>query len=134
MANELILLERRDAIAICTLNRPEKRNALNRALVDCLSQTLRELKTDSGLRALVLKGAGEKAFVAGADIAELKERGAEESLLGINSSLFREVEEFPVLPAKISDQNERNSSTVLLLVVTGCSMVHKCVDYGTELV
>lgn len=96
MANELVLVERLDAIAICTLNRPKKRNALNKALVDCLSQTLASLRQETGLRALVITGAGEKAFVAGADIAELKERGAEECLLGINSSLFREVEEFPV--------------------------------------
>ena len=96
MANELVLVERRDSIAILTLNRPQKRNALNKALVDHLSKTLSTLRREAWLRALVLTGAGEKAFVAGADIAELKERGAEESLLSINSSLFREVEEFPV--------------------------------------
>lgn len=44
---------------------------------------------------MVLAGAGEKAFVAGADVAELKARGAREALAGINARLFRRVESFP---------------------------------------
>ena len=101
MSQELVVEERRDAIAILTLNRPEKRNALNLALVNALSQKLDELASDDGLRCLVLRGAGDKAFVAGADIAELERRGAEESLAGINAMLFRKVEDFelPVVAA-----------------------------------
>ena len=91
-----ILFERRDhGILWLTLNRPEKRNALNLALVEALSAKLRALAADDTLRAVVLRGAG-KAFLAGADIAELKERGALEALRGINATLFREVEELPV--------------------------------------
>mgnify|MGYP002713132938 CR=1 FL=1 len=96
MSDELVLLHEPEAgIAVLTVNRPDKRNALNLALVRRLSERLDELQADPGLRAVILCGAGDKAFVAGADIAELKERDAEESLAGINSGLFRKIEEFP---------------------------------------
>ncbi len=93
---KLVLIERRGEVAVLTLNRPDKRNALNLALVRALGDSLETLALDGDLRALVLRGAGEKAFVAGADIGELKERGAEESLAGINARLFQKVEEFPL--------------------------------------
>ncbi|MEZ5990016.1 MAG: enoyl-CoA hydratase-related protein [Planctomycetota bacterium] len=97
MTSPLVLVERPEpGIVVLTLNRPEKRNALNLALVRALGATLDELAAEAGLRAVVLEGAGDKAFVAGADIAELEQRGAAESLAGINSGLFRRVEEFPV--------------------------------------
>ncbi len=92
----LVLIERKEAIAILTINRPAKRNALNLDLVRALGDALDSLALDGDLRALVLRGAGEKAFVAGADISELKKRGAEESLAGINAKLFQKVEEFPL--------------------------------------
>ena len=92
---ELVLVERDGPVAVLTINRRDKRNALNLALVRRLEARLRELREDAALRAVVLTGEGDKAFVAGADIAELRERGAEESLAGINSGLFRQVEEFP---------------------------------------
>jgi enoyl-CoA hydratase len=94
-AGELVQVTHDGPVSVVTLNRPEKRNALNLQLVEALSAQLDELAVRDGLRAVVLTGAGDKAFVAGADIAELRERGAEESLAGINSSLFRKVEEFP---------------------------------------
>ena len=90
-----VLLGHDGAVSILTINRPAKRNALNLATVKALSDRLDELLERPELRALILRGAGDKAFVAGADIAELRDRGAEESLAGINSSLFRKVEEFP---------------------------------------
>ncbi len=92
----LVLIERKEEVAILTINRPAKRNALNLAVVRALGDSLDTLALDGDLRALVLRGAGEKAFVAGADIGELKERGAEESLAGINARLFQKVEEFPL--------------------------------------
>ncbi len=96
MTDELVLLDRAEkGIAVLTVNRPEKRNALNLALVQRLSDRLDELLKDADLRAVVICGAGDKAFVAGADIAELQKRDAEESLAGINSGLFRKIEEFP---------------------------------------
>ena len=67
----LVLCERTDpGIAVLTLNRPEARNALSRALVANLRRRVDELSTDEFLRAVVLVGAGERAFCAGADLVE----------------------------------------------------------------
>ena len=67
---ETILIRRDVTIATVTLNRPEKLNALNRAMWEELGATLRALSADDTLRCVVLRGAGHKAFAAGADIAE----------------------------------------------------------------
>jgi len=61
-------VERDRAVAIVTVNRPEALNALDVATLTELRDTLRELADDAGVRAIVLTGAGDKAFVAGADI------------------------------------------------------------------
>src|SRR5262245_25520125 len=66
-----LLLERDGAIAIVTINRPKVLNALNSQTVDELRRVMLELKRDEDVRAIVLTGAGEKSFVAGADINEL---------------------------------------------------------------
>jgi len=65
-----LALAREDAVAILTFNRPEKLNAMNRQVLGELHQALDALAADAGVRAIILTGAGEKAFVAGADIAE----------------------------------------------------------------
>src|SRR4029078_27847 len=65
-----ILLETNDGIALVTLNRPDKHNALNYALIDCLMAALDAIETDAGVRAVILTGAGDRAFSAGADIRE----------------------------------------------------------------
>jgi len=65
-----ILVSRDGAIATVALNNPERLNALNRAMWDRLGAAMRELSADEALRCVVLRGAGEKAFAAGADIAE----------------------------------------------------------------
>lgn len=72
--NEVILQERRDNVATITLNRPEKRNALNGQLRCALLGVLDELNRDPQVRAIVITGAGDKAFVAGADIGEFEGR------------------------------------------------------------
>ena len=69
--SEFIKVERDGALAIVTVNRPDKLNALNAQIVAELGAAMRELDRDNGVRGVVLTGAGEKAFVAGADIAEL---------------------------------------------------------------
>jgi enoyl-CoA hydratase len=66
-----LLVERRGPVAVLTINRPEKLNALTRATLGELGACVATLAADSELRALVITGAGEKAFVSGADIAEL---------------------------------------------------------------
>jgi enoyl-CoA hydratase len=71
MAFENLLLERDQAVAIVTINRPQVLNALNSQTVDELRRVMIELKADTAVRAIVLTGAGEKSFVAGADINEL---------------------------------------------------------------
>ncbi|HET9986467.1 MAG TPA: enoyl-CoA hydratase-related protein [Longimicrobiales bacterium] len=68
-------IERDDAIATVTVNRPEKLNALNADTIAELDAAFRELEADAAIRGVVLTGAGEKAFVAGADIAELAQMG-----------------------------------------------------------
>ena len=71
MAYENLLVERDGAALIVTINRPSKLNALNTQTLTELGLVLDAASTDDGVRALVLTGAGEKAFVAGADIEEL---------------------------------------------------------------
>ena len=83
-------VEIEDRLAIVTLRRSEAMNALSKALVDELHRTFDALDADC----VIVTGDGGN-FVAGADIAELKERGAVESLAAINSTLFRKIEEFP---------------------------------------
>ena len=68
-----ILLEINDGIALVTLNRPNKHNALNYALIDRLMAALDAIETDADVRAVILTGAGERAFSAGADIHEFSE-------------------------------------------------------------
>src|SRR5439155_19989923 len=68
---QTLLLERNGAIAIVTINRPKVLNALNTATVDELRRVMLDLQRDDAIRVIVLTGAGEKAFVAGADINEL---------------------------------------------------------------
>ena len=65
-----ILFATNDGIALITLNRPDKLNALNYALIDHLMAVLDAIETDDAVRAVILTGAGERAFSAGADISE----------------------------------------------------------------
>ncbi len=74
MPYETLLLDQGDRVAILTVNRPEKRNALNAQVRSELIAVLDELRRSDDVRVVVLTGAGEKAFVAGADIAEFTDR------------------------------------------------------------
>ena len=67
---EPILVSREGAIATVALNNPERLNALNKAMWQRLGEAMRVLSADDALRCIVVRGAGEKAFAAGADIAE----------------------------------------------------------------
>ena len=71
MAYENLILERDGAVAVVTINRPKVLNALNSATMEELTAVMGELGADDSVRAIVLTGAGEKSFVAGADINEL---------------------------------------------------------------
>jgi enoyl-CoA hydratase/carnithine racemase len=86
MGYENILYEKRDGIAFITFNRPKVLNALNRKTMEEFEQVLLDARADEAVRVLILTGAGEKAFVAGADIGELSQQtpveGKEFSLFG----------------------------------------------------
>ncbi len=88
MSYENILLEKKNAIAYVTVNRPNVLNALNGATIEELRTAFHELKHDASIRVVILTGAGEKAFVAGADIGELAKQepvsGKEMALRGQN--------------------------------------------------
>lgn len=66
-----VISDRRDAVALVRLNRPEKFNSLTREMIGSISDLFRQFATQSELRAVILTGTGEKAFCAGTDISEL---------------------------------------------------------------
>jgi enoyl-CoA hydratase/carnithine racemase len=96
-----LLQERSGPVALLTLNRPDKLNALDYALVDALAAALDELETIDSVRAIVLTGSGDRAFSAGADIAGFAgsiEAGREAALRDFvrrGQRLTRRIETFP---------------------------------------
>src|ERR1700723_630890 len=86
MAYENLLLDAREGIARITFNRPNVLNALNRKTMEELGEILNVVHADAAVRVLILTGAGEKAFIAGADITELAQQnpvgGREYTLAG----------------------------------------------------
>lgn len=72
---EFITIEREDGLAIVTLNRPDKLNALNGETIRELGLAVHAIREDEEVRGVILTGAGTKAFVAGADIGELATMG-----------------------------------------------------------
>lgn len=78
MSFETLLVERDGAVAVVTVNRPKVLNALNSQTIGELHRAMLDLQQDDGIRAIVLTGAGEKSFVAGADINELAVLSPEE--------------------------------------------------------
>jgi enoyl-CoA hydratase len=75
MAYQTLLFEITDDIAFVTINRPDKLNALNDQVVDELADAADRVATDAAIKGAILTGAGQKAFVAGADIADLAQQG-----------------------------------------------------------
>jgi enoyl-CoA hydratase len=94
---ENILLEKEGAVAVVTINRPKALNALNAAVLNELDQVFSGLAADSEVSVVILTGAGEKAFVAGADIAFMQSLTALEArefaLLG--QAVFNKIENLP---------------------------------------
>ena len=78
MALENIILEHEKGIATLYINRPEKLNALNKATIQELHETLELVDNNPDVRVIIITGSGEKAFVAGADISEFAHFSAEE--------------------------------------------------------
>lgn len=96
MAFETLRVERRDRVAIITVNRPEKRNALNSTVRRELVEALDDFRNNDDVRVVVLTGAGEKAFIAGADIAEFAERTPVEQRAAMSGRrVYEEVAAYP---------------------------------------
>jgi enoyl-CoA hydratase/carnithine racemase len=76
MSFENVLLSKKNSIAYVTVNRPKVLNALNMATMEELRSAFTDIKNDREIRVAILTGSGEKAFIAGADIAELAEHDA----------------------------------------------------------
>ncbi|MDZ4048509.1 MAG: enoyl-CoA hydratase-related protein [Pseudoxanthomonas sp.] len=97
MSDPLVLIADADGIRRITVNRPDKLNALNAATLDALQAAFDAAVTDDAVRVVVLTGAGPKAFVAGADIAEMADlrptEGRDFSLRG--QRLMRSIETLP---------------------------------------
>jgi len=97
MTESPLLIADRGAVRQITVNRPDKLNALNAATLDALLAAFEAAAADPAVRAVVLTGAGPKAFVAGADIAEMNSltpvQGRDFSLRG--QKLMRRIEKMP---------------------------------------
>lgn len=103
METQNVLLEIKDRVAIVTVNRPEKLNALNGDTISGLAEAMSSANDNAEVRCVILTGAGPKSFVAGADISEIQtlniEEGANFSRMG--QKVFRYIENMrkPVLAA-----------------------------------
>ena len=93
-----ILLEKKDHVAIATVNRPKALNALNSEVLNDLNTLLDEIAADPEIRVLVLTGSGEKAFVAGADIGEMStlSKAEGEAFGKKGNDVFRKLETLPI--------------------------------------
>lgn len=95
-ANENVLCELQGRVALVTINRPDKRNALDGATRARLIELLDELAANAEVRAVVLTGAGDKAFVAGADISEFEGRSPIDQFRVMSGrTVFDAVDRFP---------------------------------------
>lgn len=91
--SESLRVEDRGAFVLATLDRPEKRNAIDQDLVDALHALCARLEVER--RTLVITGSGG-TFAAGADIAQLRERRATDALKGINTRCFQRIRALPM--------------------------------------
>lgn len=100
---ETILIAKEGHVATITINRPKALNALSTQVLTELNAALDEVAADQDVYALVITGAGEKSFVAGADIAEMKDKSVEEAAVygKFGNEVFRKIETFrcPVIAA-----------------------------------
>ena len=80
MNYENILVELENSIQVITVNRPSKLNALNKATIEELSHAFVASDKETSVRVVIVTGAGEKAFVAGADISEFSDFSVEEGM------------------------------------------------------
>jgi len=95
--SDVLLVEKLEGrVALLTFNRPDKMNALNMEVRRALFAALAELRDDDDVRVIILTGAGEKAFIAGADIAEFKDAAPIEQYRAMQrGNIYSAMEEFP---------------------------------------
>jgi enoyl-CoA hydratase len=104
MTSELVLSEIKNGVLVITINRPDKLNALNKQTIEDLHETLVEAENMNDINAVIITGSGQKAFVAGADIAEFAnfsvEQGKQLSSIG-HFKIFNFIENYskPVIAA-----------------------------------
>ena len=93
-----LLVEEKESSILLTINRPEKLNALNKETVNELFEAFQTIQTRKNIQAVIITGAGEKAFVAGADIKEIAELDgmSGEAFSKNGSSAFRFIEKMPI--------------------------------------
>ncbi|MCS6803033.1 MAG: enoyl-CoA hydratase-related protein [Chloroflexota bacterium] len=77
--SDLVLTSREGPLAIVTINRPQALNALNEAALEAMAATFAELAADDGCRVIIVTGAGDRAFIAGADIAAMAAMTADDA-------------------------------------------------------
>ena len=92
MDSQIILSEKKDGIGIITINRPAVRNALNKDAWEQLDKAFIEFDRDDEVRVVIVTGAGDKAFVAGADLNALKQRSAVQTFYGENPQFVLRIE------------------------------------------
>jgi len=99
MTNSKMILEIKEGVGYITFNNPEKHNAVSLEMWETLGEMMLQLERDNNVRVVVLKGAGGKSFVSGADIAKFdKDRSSKEQVLNYNKrtgKIYHRIETFP---------------------------------------
>ena len=99
MTNSKMILEIKNQVGYVTFNNPEKHNAVSLEMWESLGEMMNKLEKDNEVRVIVLKGAGGKSFVSGADISKFdKDRSTKEQVLNYNEKtgkLYQSIENFP---------------------------------------
>ena len=95
MSEDLVLFQQEDGIGIITINRPGALNALNPEVLKALENALEKAERDEKVKVILITGSGEKAFVAGADIAEMSKMSPREArdFSKLGQKVFRKIEQ-----------------------------------------
>ena len=94
---DLVLVDIKDAVATLTINNPKALNALSTSVLQDLNVALDEVEKNTAIYAVIITGAGEKSFVAGADIAEMKDKTVDQAAEygKFGNTVFSRIENFP---------------------------------------